>query len=126
MMMMPCGAAGLLAVAVCVVPWPASWPAPSKLPLALALAYDRCTDVDRLRIYAVTLIAVTLLVFLLWDLLLSVRQVIDPFVGRGTTLAMAEKYGFSSVGVDNDRAQCEYASALTVQDVDQCLKRKTR
>jgi hypothetical protein len=71
MMMMPCGAAGLLAVAVCVVPWPASWPAPSKLPLALALAYDRCTDVDRLRIYAVTLIAVTLLVFLLWDLLLA-------------------------------------------------------
>ena len=58
-------------MAVCVVPWPASWPAPSKLPLALALAYDRCTDVDRLRIYAVTLIAVTLLVFLLWDLLLA-------------------------------------------------------
>ena len=55
----------------------------------------------------------------------SIRHVVDPFVGRGTTLAMAEKYGFSSVGVDNDREQCEYARSLTVQDVEEYLKRKT-
>jgi hypothetical protein len=55
----------------------------------------------------------------------SIQQVIDPFVGRGTTLAMAEKYGFSSVGVDNNREQCDHARSLTVQDVEEYLNRKT-
>ena len=25
----------------------------------------------------------------------KINQIVDPFVGRGTTLAMADKYGFS-------------------------------
>jgi hypothetical protein len=55
----------------------------------------------------------------------SIQQVIDPFVGRSTTLAMAEKYGFSSVGVDNNREQCDYARSLMVQDVEEYLSCKT-
>ena len=38
---------------------------------------------------------------------------------------MAEKYGFSSVGVDNNREQCDHARSLTVQDVEEYLNRKT-
>ena len=51
----------------------------------------------------------------------AIQQVIDPFVGRGTTLAMAEKYGFSSVGIDNDRYQCEKARELTVKQLESYL-----
>eukprot|EP01048_Picozoa_sp_COSAG05_P003670 COSAG05_NODE_176_length_14928_cov_75.109717_2_plen_86_part_00 len=42
-------------------------------------------------------------------------------VGRGTTLAMAEKYGFSSVGIDNDRDQCKKARELTVGQLESYL-----
>ena len=49
---------------------------------------------------------------------IAIQQVIDPFVGRGTTLAMAEKYGFSPVGIDNDRYQCEKARELTVKQLE--------
>ena len=51
----------------------------------------------------------------------GVQQVVDPFVGRGTTLAMAEKYGFSSVGIDNDRDQCKKARELTVGQLESYL-----
>eukprot|EP01049_Picozoa_sp_SAG25_P011806 SAG25_NODE_1493_length_2905_cov_3.886671_2_plen_100_part_00 len=44
-----------------------------------------------------------------------------PFVGRGTTLVMAEKYGFSCVGVDIDSQQCICARALSVADLEKYL-----
>ena len=51
-------------------------------------------------------------------------QVIDPFVGRGTTLAMAEQLRMalvSSVCIDNDRDQCEKARQLTVEQLESYL-----
>ena len=53
------------------------------------------------------------------------QQVVDPFVGRDTTLAMAEKYGFSSLGIDNDRDQCEKARQLTVDQLESLIKMST-
>ena len=51
----------------------------------------------------------------------KINQIVDPFVGRGTTLAMAEKYGFSCVGVDIDSQQCICARGLTVADLENYL-----
>jgi hypothetical protein len=42
----------------------------------------------------------------------GVREVVDPFVGSGTTLALANKYGMSATGLDIDPAQCAAARAL--------------
>lgn len=52
----------------------------------------------------------------------SIRSVVDPFVGRGTTLAFADSYGFDSVGVDIVKTQCEYAKTLTYQDMKAYFK----
>jgi hypothetical protein len=51
----------------------------------------------------------------------KINQIVDPFVGRGTTLAMADKYGFSGVGVDIDSQQCLCARRLTVADLEKYL-----
>ena len=51
----------------------------------------------------------------------STTQVIDPFVGRGTTLAVAEMYGFHTIGIDCESKQCEYAKNLTCEDVTAIL-----
>ena len=53
------------------------------------------------------------------------QHVVDPFVGRGTMLAMVEKYGFSSLGIDNDRVQCEKARQLTVDQLESLIKMST-
>ena len=37
---------------------------------------------------------------------------VDPFAGRGTFLAMANKYGMKAIGVDIIESQCEHARAL--------------
>lgn len=39
----------------------------------------------------------------------KVSSVVDPFCGRGTILAAAEKMGMGAVGVDIDEKQCQYA-----------------
>jgi hypothetical protein len=41
----------------------------------------------------------------------GVREVVDPFVGSGTTLAIANRLGMQAVGVDIDPAQCKKALA---------------
>jgi DNA methylase len=38
--------------------------------------------------------------------------IVDPFCGRGTILAAAEKMGMDSVGVDIDEQQCQHAQTL--------------
>jgi len=40
------------------------------------------------------------------------KSVIDPFVGRGTVLEIAQKAGFTGIGVDLDPKQCSSARAL--------------
>jgi hypothetical protein len=42
-------------------------------------------------------------------------EVVDPFVGRGTTLAAANAYGMDAVGVDMVKAQCAHARALVLR-----------
>lgn len=44
----------------------------------------------------------------------GVRKVVDPFVGSGTVVAMANALGMDAVGVDNDKKQCEQARALSI------------
>lgn len=42
-------------------------------------------------------------------------EVVDPFVGRGTTLAAANAFGLDAVGVDLFKAQCAHARTLTLR-----------
>lgn len=44
----------------------------------------------------------------------GVKTVVDPFVGSGTTVAIANKIGLSAVGVDIDKAQCAKAKKMVV------------
>jgi hypothetical protein len=44
----------------------------------------------------------------------GVRSVVDPFVGSGTTVALANKLGMTAVGVDIDKAQCAKAKKMVV------------
>ncbi len=44
----------------------------------------------------------------------KVKKVVDPFVGSGTTVALANKMGMNAVGVDIDPAQCKKARALVL------------
>lgn len=44
----------------------------------------------------------------------GIQSVADPFVGSGTTLAVAESVGLSSVGVDIVPAQCKKARTLRI------------
>ncbi len=44
----------------------------------------------------------------------GVRKVVDPFVGSGTVVAMANALGMDAVGVDMDAAQCERARRLEI------------
>ena len=41
--------------------------------------------------------------------------VVDPFVGRGTTLAAANAFGFDAVGVDVVKGQCTHARSLVLR-----------
>lgn len=40
------------------------------------------------------------------------KEITDPFCGKGTIVAAAEKMGFTAVGVDIDPAQCQAAEKL--------------
>lgn len=48
---------------------------------------------------------------------MKIRTVVDPFVGSGTTLAIANHLGMSAVGVDIDPKQCEKAKKLTFDSI---------
>jgi DNA modification methylase len=45
----------------------------------------------------------------------GMREIVDPFVGSGTTLAIANKYGMDAVGIDLDPKQCKRALKLYIQ-----------
>ena len=42
------------------------------------------------------------------------KVIVDPFVGRGTTLAIANNHGFDAIGVDILPEQVKYARELTL------------
>ena len=42
------------------------------------------------------------------------KTVVDPFVGSGTTVALANKMGLKGIGVDIDPKQCKKAMALVL------------
>lgn len=44
----------------------------------------------------------------------STKQIVDPFCGRGTVLAVAQALGCAAVGVDIDPEQCEQARSLVI------------
>ena len=44
----------------------------------------------------------------------GIREVVDPFVGSGTTLAVANRLGIHAIGVDIDPKQCKKALKLDI------------
>lgn len=48
----------------------------------------------------------------------STRRVIDPFCGRGTALAIANRFGFSAVGIDRSTRACRAARKLVLDSGD--------
>ena len=44
----------------------------------------------------------------------GIKQIIDPFCGSGTTLAVANKLGLDTIGVEIDKKMCERARKLTI------------
>ena len=44
----------------------------------------------------------------------GVKTVVDPFVGSGTTVALANKMGLKGIGVDIDPKQCKKAMTLVL------------
>ena len=44
----------------------------------------------------------------------GIREVVDPFVGSGTTLAIANRLGLHAIGVDIDPKQCKKALKLDI------------
>jgi hypothetical protein len=52
----------------------------------------------------------------------NIDTVVDPFVGRGTTLAIAKMNGFKAIGVDISESQCRYAETLSVDKVQGMLQ----
>jgi hypothetical protein len=44
----------------------------------------------------------------------KITSVVDPFVGSGTVVAVANAMGLKGVGVDIDKAQCAKAKALQI------------
>jgi hypothetical protein len=44
----------------------------------------------------------------------STRLVVDPFCGRGTTLAVANAMGFDAIGIDLAAKRCRAARSLTI------------
>jgi len=44
----------------------------------------------------------------------GVKTVVDPFVGSGTTLALANDLGLHAIGVDIDPKQCKKAKTLAI------------
>ncbi|KKK58719.1 hypothetical protein LCGC14_3041570, partial [marine sediment metagenome] len=47
----------------------------------------------------------------------SVRTLVDPFVGTGTTAWVAKKMGLRCVGIDSDERYCEIAAKRMAQAV---------
>lgn len=47
----------------------------------------------------------------------AAQCVVDPFCGSGSAIAMANRFGLSSVGVDHCRKRCVQASQLPVAEV---------
>ena len=47
----------------------------------------------------------------------GVKSVVDPFVGSGTVVAIANAMGMSAIGVDIDKKQCEMAKKLVLDAV---------
>jgi DNA modification methylase len=43
------------------------------------------------------------------------KMVVDPFVGQGTIVAMANKYKMNSIGIDIDNNQCEKSRKLIIK-----------
>lgn len=43
--------------------------------------------------------------------------VLDPMLGSGTLLAVAETMGFPAIGIDNDEEACEIAARRLAQDI---------
>jgi hypothetical protein len=55
------------------------------------------------------------------------KSVIDPFVGRGTVLEIAQKAGFTGIGVDLDPKQCSAARGLLgISKAKRSTSRKTK
>lgn len=48
----------------------------------------------------------------------KVKSVLDPFVGSGTTLALANLYGLDATGVDISEAQCKAARTLKLDEAN--------
>jgi hypothetical protein len=46
----------------------------------------------------------------------STRTVIDPFCGRGTALAIANDFGFESIGIDRSARCCRAARKLSLSE----------
>ena len=51
----------------------------------------------------------------------DINVVVDPFVGRGTTLVIAKMAGFEVIGVDISPIQCEHAEKLNASKVQNML-----
>ena len=44
----------------------------------------------------------------------GMKTIVDPFVGSGTTIALANRMGLKGIGVDIDPKQCKKAAALVL------------
>jgi DNA modification methylase len=44
----------------------------------------------------------------------KIKSVVDPFVGSGTVVAVANAMGLNAVGVDIDKKQCAKAKVLQI------------
>jgi hypothetical protein len=44
----------------------------------------------------------------------KIKKIVDPFVGSGTIVALANAYGMKAVGVDIDKKQCKKAKELKI------------
>jgi len=44
----------------------------------------------------------------------GIKDIVDPFVGSGTTLAIANRLGLNAIGVDIDPKQCKKAKVLDI------------
>jgi hypothetical protein len=54
------------------------------------------------------------------------RVVVDPFCGRGTILAVANKYGFDAIGVELSKKRVKKARALVVDCLEGTMLENTR
>ncbi len=45
----------------------------------------------------------------------KIKSVVDPFVGSGTIVAVANAYGLKSIGIDIDKKQCKNAKKMVIE-----------